>query len=180
MAGRAVPIIDVRPDHVIAQVPTDMPPGPQPVIVRTSSGESAAVIAPVTPTAPAVFFSATTPQGNVAAVFKANGSEVSMQNPARPGDVLLFFSSGFGPRTAPALATGVTAPHDPLVRTAIPTVAIGGRPAEVLYSVLAPGLVGIVQTAVRMPQSAGSGNIPFAVSLGPDRSNPVIIFAAIR
>ena len=78
------------------------------------------------------------------------------------------------------MVAGMTAQESPLMRTANPTVLIGGRPATVLYSVLAPGLVGIVQTAVRMPQSAGSGNIPMMVSLGDVRANAVILFAALR
>ena len=180
MAGRLVPILDVRADHVIAQVPADMPAGSQPVVVRTPTGDSAAIPAVVVATAPAVFFSSSTPEGHVAAIHKANGTEVSKENPARPNDVLLFFSTGFGPRTTPAMVAGITAPESPLMRTPNPTVLIGGRPAVVLYSVMAPGLVGIVQTAVRMPQSAGTGNIPLAVSLGTVRANPVILFAALR
>ena len=180
MAGRAVPILDVRAGHVIAQVPADMPAGSQPVIVRTPYGDSAAIPALVSPAAPAVFFSSVTAQGHLAAVFKANGTAVSMENPARPNDLLLFFSTGFGSRTTPPLVTGTTAPESPLSRTPIPSVSIGGRAAQVLYSVLAPGLVGIVQTAVRMPQAAGSGNIPLVVSLGDVRANPVILFAALR
>ena len=180
MAGRLVPILDVRPDHVIAQVPADMPVGSQPVVVRTPKGDSAAIPAVVLAAAPAVFFSSTTREGPVAAVYKNNGTAVSMENPARPNDLLLFFSTGFGPRTTPAMVSGITATESPLMRTPNPTVLIGGRPAAVLYSVLAPGLVGIVQTAVRMPQSAGSGNIPLVVSLGDVRANAVILFAALR
>ena len=180
MAGRLVPILEVRPDHVIAQVPADMPIGSQPVVVRTPKGDSSAIAAVVMAAAPAVFFSSITREGPVAAVYKNNGTEISMENPARPNDVLLFFSTGFGPRTTPAMVSGISAPESPLMRTLNPTVLIGGRPAAVLYSVLAPGLVGIVQTAVRMPQSAGSGNIPLVVSLGDVRANTVILFAALR
>ena len=180
MAGHLVPILAVRADHVIAQVPADMPIGSQPVVVRTPKGDSSAIPAVVVAAAPAVFFSSSTPEGHVAAVHKANGSEVTTQNPARPNDVLLFFSTGFGPRTTPVMVTGITAPESPLMHTPAPTVLIGGRRAAVLYSVLAPGLVGIVQTAVRMPQSAGSGNIPLVVSVGDVRANPVILFAALR
>ena len=115
-----------------------------------------------------------------AAVYKANGTEVSLENPARPNEVLLLYSTGFGSSTIPALATGTSAPASALVRTRNPTVTIGGRPATVLYSVLAPGLVGIVQTAVRMPQSAGAGNLAIVVQLGEIRANAVILFAALR
>ena len=180
MAGRAVPILDVQADHIIAQVPVDMPIGWQTLMVRTPNGDSAVIPAIVTATAPAVFFSSSTAQGHVAAVYKANGTVVSMENPARPNDVLLFFSSGFGARTTPAMVTGTTAPESPFQRTVNPMVSIGGRPAAVLYSVLAPSLVGIVQTAVRMPQSAGSGNIPLVVNVGGVLANPVILFAALR
>ncbi len=180
MAGRAVPLLDVRADRIIAQVPTDLPVGQRSVVVRNPNGESAAIQTTIAAAAPAVFFGAETAEGHVAVVYKANGTEVSMGNPARPNDILLFFCTGFGSRTMPALASGTTAPESPLVRMPNPIVTIGGRSATVLYSVLAPGLVGIVQTAVRMPQNAGSGNLPLAVRVGEVSANPVILFGAIR
>ena len=180
IAGRSVPLLDVRPDHVIAQVPIDLAAGNHPILVRTSAGDSAPVMALVAPAAPAVFFSQATREGNVVKVHKSDGSEVSRENPARPGEILLFFSTGFGARTVPAIRSGETAPLGTSVRSPLPVVTIGNRPAPVVYSVLAPGLVGIVQTAVRMPQAAGSGNIPLVVTVGGARSNPVILFAALR
>lgn len=180
MAGRAVPVLDIRADRIIAQVPTDMPIGTHSVVVRNSHGDSGAIQAPVAAVAPAVFFSAHTAEGPLAVVHKANGTAVSMENPARPNDLLLFFSTGFGARTLPAFGSGSAAPESPLVRTPNPSVTIGGRLAAVVYSVLVPGLVGIVQTAVRMPQNAGSGNLPLVVQVGETRANAVIFFAALR
>ncbi|MBY0504708.1 MAG: CHRD domain-containing protein [Bryobacteraceae bacterium] len=180
IGGLAAPVIDVRPTHVIAQAPMELEAGPQPVVVRTSEGASAPVMATVAPVAPAVFFEQTSALGNVAVVRKADGSAVSMENPARPNDLLVFFATGYGARTTPAIATGIAAPSANPVRLPLPSVTIGGRPAAVVYSVLVPGLLGIVQTAIRMPQAAGSGNLPLVVSYGASQSNPVILFGALR
>ena len=180
IAGRAAPLIDVQPDRVIAQVPTDLPPGRHPVRIRTREGESAAVMTTVAAAAPAVFFQQTTREGNVAVVHKGNGTVVSPENPARPSEVLIFFSTGFGGRTLPAIGTGVAAPFEAPVRTTVPMVTIGGRQAPSVYSVLVPGLIGIVQTAVRMPAAAGNGNLPLVVTIGQASSSPVLIFGALR
>ncbi len=180
IAGRAAPLLDVQPDHVIAQAPVDLSPGIHPVRVRTAAGESASVMTTVLAAAPAVFFHQTTREGNLAVVHKGNGSVVSPENPARPNDVLIFFSTGFGGRTMPAMGTGLAAPLEVPVRTVAPMVTIGGRPATVVYSVLAPGLIGLVQTAVRMPAAAGSGNLPLVVRIGEASSSPVVLFGALR
>lgn len=180
IAGRAAPLLDVQPDHVIAQAPVDLSPGIHPVRVRTAAGESASVMTTVVAAAPAVFFHRTTREGNLAVVHKANGSVVSPENPARPSEVLIFFSTGFGGRTMPAVATGLATPLEVPVRTVAPMVTIGGRPAPVVHSLLVPGLVGIVQTAVRMPFAAGTGNLPLVVRIGEASSSPVVLFGALR
>jgi uncharacterized protein (TIGR03437 family) len=61
---------------------------------------------------------------------------------------------------------GAAAAADKLsVTTATPAVSIGGKPAKVQFSGLAPGFVGVWQLNVAIPDDAPTGNtVPLAVT----------------
>jgi len=94
--------------------------------------------------------------------------------PANPGDVLQVFCTGLGKATPqgdpglPSLPTGSIAPvsGDPVYSTVdMLSVTIGGIPAEVLFSGLAPGYAGIYQVDFRVPQGAPPGDeVPISVT----------------
>ena len=66
--------------------------------------------------------------------------------PARPGEVIHFYATGLGAVDG-AIATGEPAPPEPLIRT----LAVACSNAEIVFSGLAPGLVGIYQLDLRIP-----------------------------
>ncbi len=71
--------------------------------------------------------------------------------PAAPGDVISIFGTGFG-ATDPAVPAGRqlgAAELAPLA--AAPAIRVGGMPAEVFYAGLAPGLTGVYQFNIRVP-----------------------------
>ena len=60
--------------------------------------------------------------------------------------------------------------------TATPIVSIGGVPATVTYSGLAPGEVGLYQMNIVVPAGTMTGNaVPIMVSIGNENANPVTI-----
>jgi uncharacterized protein (TIGR03437 family) len=63
------------------------------------------------------------------------------------------------------LPSGVPAPGDALYITSLnPTVTIGGAPATLTFSGLAPGLVGVWQLNVQIPANAPTGGaVPLVV-----------------
>ena len=67
-----------------------------------------------------------------------------------------------------------------LARTTVePLVTIGGVPAQVTFSGLAPGFAGLYQVTVRMPEGVAAGErVPLVVRLGAAVSNTV--FIAVR
>jgi uncharacterized protein (TIGR03437 family) len=91
-----------------------------------------------------------------------------------------IFATGGGD-THPSLAPGEAAPAngDPPVYTNVfpavfigqiagtPVVGLGARaPAEVLFSGLAPGLVGVWQINARVPQNISPGSATVSVQVG--------------
>jgi minor extracellular serine protease Vpr len=48
----------------------------------------------------------------------------------------------------------------------LPTVTIGGQPATVVFSGLAPGIVGEYQVNVQVPAGISAGNQPITISIG--------------
>lgn len=92
------------------------------------------------------------------AALDGNFNLISSGNPARRGGVVQLYVNGMGAvdRTP---GTGQISPSDPLARTnATPVVTIGGRTAPLLFSGLAPGIVGLYQVNVTVPQDAPTGN----------------------
>ena len=82
---------------------------------------------------------------------------ISGSNPARRGQVAQLYVNGLGPVDR-SPGSGQISPSNPLARTTTnPLVTIGGRPAQLLFSGLAPGIVGLYQVNVVIPTDAPTG-----------------------
>ena len=77
-------------------------------------------------------------------------------------------------------ASGAASPLKPLAETSTtPHVTIGGVPAAVTFSGLAPGFVGEYQVNALVPASVLPGSaVPVAISIGGVTSNNVTIAVA--
>jgi uncharacterized protein (TIGR03437 family) len=71
--------------------------------------------------------------------------------------------------------TGEPSPVNPLAETTtIPVVLVGGVPATVVFSGLAPGAVGLYQVNVIVPSNMRADNsVPVALTIGGVTSNVV-------
>lgn len=95
--------------------------------------------------------------------------------PAKPGDFIQIYMTGLGratPNGDPAgipLPTGTVAPADGktvYLTLSQPGVAIGGVPAQVSFSGLAPGFAGLYQVNVQIPAGAPAGDdVPLNVTM---------------
>jgi minor extracellular serine protease Vpr len=82
---------------------------------------------------------------------------LSTANPVLRGQVAQLYLNGLGPVDT-KVGSGQVAGANPLSRTVdLPEVRIGGRPAQVLFSGLAPGIVGLYQVNVVVPNDAPTG-----------------------
>ncbi len=125
---------------------------------------------------PAFFiFSPVAADGLIAARFNATetqpavaGALVGLFNdqfgpsrPAKPGDIILLYGTGWGPTTA-GLATGELASvAAEVLPKASPKITFGGivmSPDDIFYVGVTPGTAGLYQAAIRVPTTAQAGN----------------------
>jgi uncharacterized protein (TIGR03437 family) len=158
----------ISPTQINVLVPP-LPLGAFPVVVTNNGamGQSSAVT--VSQYAPAFFTLGTqaiaTRQDYSYAV--KNGTIPGLTTvPAKPGDVLILWGTGFGVTTPPTLP-GVVTPSDKTYSTSTPvTVTINNVPATVYGAALAPGFAGLYQVAIQVPTSLGNGDWPIVATIG--------------
>jgi uncharacterized protein (TIGR03437 family) len=108
----------------------------------------------------------------VVSALDGNYRVISASNPAVRGQPVQLYANGLGP-VANAPASGDPASTTALSQTtSTATVTIGGANATVLFSGLAPGLVGLYQLNVTVPTGIPAGNQPVVVSIGGQSSQP--------
>ena len=114
-------------------------------------------------------------------VIGANGSLVSPDNPAHPGDVLVVYATGLGDLTATP-PTGDLVPLSPLTRSqGLPAITLGGAPVEVQFSGLTALSIGLAQFNIKLPGSLPPGStLPLVIRFGSVSSPPVNLAVAQR
>jgi uncharacterized protein (TIGR03437 family) len=166
-----LPLLLVSPTQLTAQLPFETPTGARTITINVADGESSAP-RPLTvaATAPGIF---TYELGGIV-VRNSDFSLIGPDNPARPGDVLVVYGTGFG-QTTPPLATGAFAPSSPFASTPTVTATIGGRPANVIYSLASPGFVGLNQAALTVPAGVSPGTAQLVLTSDGRNSNSVAL-----
>ena len=129
--------------------------------------QSQTVTIPIASYSPAFFEYTDAGGARQAAALDESYRVIGSATPVGRGRVAQFYLNGLGPVTQ-TVASGERAPGgDGLALTqTTPTVTIGGRPAQVLFSGLAPYLVGLYQVNVVVPESAPAGLQPVSLSIG--------------
>lgn len=172
----------VSPSQINFIVP-EVHTGSVQVTVKNSAGTSAAVTANVGFFGPA-FFSwpnnqvvATTPSFSYVAAAGTFSGITSA--PAKPGDTIILWGTGFGP-TNPAYPQGQITPTNATYNTSsLPTVTINNVPATVSGAALAPGFAGLYQVAIQVPSSLGAGTWPVVATIG-GTSSPSGMMLAVQ
>jgi uncharacterized protein (TIGR03437 family) len=175
--GIEAPLYFVSFEQLNLQVPYEVATGTATVQVMRGDQMGNQISAPVGPRSPGIFrwgiqeygiITNYTQQSNYTAQTCPLPRDVAcpaplVSTPARPGDVLVIWSTGLGAVT-PTVPSGAAAPLDPLsevsprpmVRLATNTFAIRRIPAS--FAGLTPGFVGLFQVNALLP--GGLGTIP--------------------
>jgi uncharacterized protein (TIGR03437 family) len=100
-------------------------------------------------------------------IIHADGSLVTPQNPARPGETVIVYLTGMS-LVDNLPPTGEAGPSGPLATSLIPAqVSAGGIPGVVTFAGLAPGFVAVVQVNVRLPDSLRrASRVDFSIRFG--------------
>jgi uncharacterized protein (TIGR03437 family) len=164
--GVTAPIFGAIPSQINFQIPFEVGPGTATVNLMANGAVMATATIQIGSVGPGLF----TQPGGGAAVLNQDYSVNSSGQPAPVGTVIAAYLTGLGP-LQPAVATGAPAPLNVLSRTTgLVTATIGGMPATVEFSGLAPGYTGLYQVNILVPQLP-SGQYPLQVSVNGTASN---------
>jgi uncharacterized protein (TIGR03437 family) len=166
VAGLPAPLLYVSPSQINFQVPSATPLGPQEIqVVRASTGQViASWIFRIDAASPGLFTANSTGTGQVAAI-NEDHSVNDGTHPAKAGSIITLFGTGQGlvdglPPDGQANPPGI---HPTNVK---PRVLINSNfvpDADVQYSGLAPGYVGLWQINVKVPADVPPLDVPVFV-----------------
>ena len=185
MNGIPAPLFFVAGSQVNLQVPWELAGLTAATIAVTAAGVALPLTTvSLTPTRPGIF--TTNAQGSgQGAILIANTPDLvapvgaipgRTSRPANRGETITIFCTGLGP-VSNRPASGAAAPSGPLALTSTtPLATIGGAPATVSFSGLAPTFVGLYQVNVSVPvNSQVGGAVPVTLTIGGVVSNTVTI-----
>jgi uncharacterized protein (TIGR03437 family) len=169
IGGKAAYIDFISPGQINLLAP-DVGFGPVLLTVTTPGGTSATFTVTSNQYGPAFF---EWPNGQPVATRQdfswavKNGTfSGATTTPAKPGDVIILWGTGFGP-TNPIAPFGAPVPSDKTYSTTIlPDVTINNIPATVYGAALAPGFAGLYQIAIQVPASLADGDWPVEATIG--------------
>ncbi|MBZ5592251.1 MAG: S8 family serine peptidase [Acidobacteriia bacterium] len=163
-AGLSLPgrMYYVSPTQLNLQVPWELQGQTSALIkvtVQDSQGPLYAL--PLAPYSPAFFIA-----GTFLAARDASGNVITSSHPALRGETIELYANGLGPVDT-ALPTGQPAPLPPplIHTTTLPDVTIGGQPAFVQFSGLAPSYSGLYQVNVTIPSGVSPGIQPVVLKI---------------
>jgi len=164
--GVAVPLFFVSPGQINFQVPVETAGQSATVQVINALGASTVITVPLASAAPGLFVGG---DGNVIAQ-DSEWALVTTANPAKAGDVVVMYGTGFGP-AACRPKTGETTPAVECRTLTTPHVTVGNQEATVLYSGLASGMIGVYQLNLIVPMlDPSTPTVPVVVDMAGQKS----------
>ncbi len=160
--GVAAPLFYVSSVQINLQVPYEVAGKSSTKVVVSRFGlPSESVAVPVLAAHPGAF----TYQGNAVITNAVTGEWISAETPAARGSYITLWISGAGV-TNPPVATGAPAPATPLSYAIDPHAWLDGLEIEVAFAGLTPGMVGLTQVNLRIPEDAPVGPaVPLRLTL---------------
>jgi uncharacterized protein (TIGR03437 family) len=161
MNGTPLPLLSVSPTGIWFQVPFETSPGSTATLTVNygSPFNGCSVAVQISGRGPYFLPDST---GNVIFSHQDFNGLVTRQSPAQAGEVVTAYALGLGGVT-PSVATGVATPSDQLYPLNWPFACYQGRdngpPLDVPFAGLAPGMIGVYQVNIRMPNPLPSGNL---------------------
>jgi uncharacterized protein (TIGR03437 family) len=166
--GKPAFVYFISPTQINVQAPSDSTVGKVDVVVDNNGATSAPATAQLQAVAPAFFTYAGT---NYAIASRlpdyaplSDPSAVPGTAPAKPGDTVVLWGTGFG-ATNPAVPAGAAVGGAPAV-VMPPTVTVGGVSTPVVSTVLSTGFAGLYQLTIQLPATTPVGAVSVQASFG--------------
>ncbi|HEY7680900.1 MAG TPA: hypothetical protein VIC04_10335, partial [Terriglobia bacterium] len=183
MNGIATPLFFISPLQINFQVPWELEGQRQAhLTVEVEGVLSAPEAVELAAISPGLF--TINPSGQGAVLVAATGEVAAASGsvagraarPVRRGEFISIYCTGLGPVTSRPLS-GERPSGNSLSRTTVePSVTVGGAPAWVTFSGLAPGTIGLYQVNAQVPEDASVGDaVPVVLTIGGIGSNTVTI-----
>ena len=194
---RAAPVYYASYNQVNFQIPYDVTPGTANVRVDRGTTRGNAITVLIVPASPKLlrlqlraagvsmpesrdFFGIAVHQDGSLSLPRELG--IPNSRPSRPGEALTIYGLGFG-QTSPPVIAGVAAPASPLAQISSSTKRVffgalalsTGKPQDALFIGLTPGLVGLYQINVVVPEDSPKGDVPIRVQLDTVASEYALI-----
>jgi uncharacterized protein (TIGR03437 family) len=150
--GKAGAVYFVKPTQIVIQVPDDANLGPVPVVVSSGGVASDPAMVNMASVAPSFF----TFDGTHIAATHADNSPISRVSPAKPGEIIVMYGTGFGPTSPPTPAGElVSSAHqiDPMSTLAI---SINETPVQIAFAGITA--VGLYQFNLTVPSTIADGD----------------------
>jgi len=165
------PLFFVSPNQINIQIPTGIDTGDADVVVNiTGQPPRMPARIRVLRASPGIFFHS----GNRAVAQNQDFTLNAPDNPAPPGGVIILYMTGQGPLSR-FLQSGVAALSFPLSEATLPSSAtIGGKPAAIHFLGMTPGLVGVLQANLGIPDLP-PGDYPVVVTIDGVASNSAMV-----
>lgn len=188
--GLAAFVNYVSPTLVNVQLPANVATGGTVGIVVTVRGQASAPFSlPTRAVAPGLLAPVTFKVNDrqyVVAIQPATRAFVSNGNipgipaaPANPGDTLLFFGTGFGAVSPGSVPIAGRISNEAAAIVANVRFRIAERDAAVGYAGLAPGVLGLYQFNVTLPDDLPGGDVPLQLVVNGEPT-PQTLFLSIR
>jgi len=151
--GRPAPLFEVSPERLVAQAPFDLAPPGEVVVIAGNVERSTSKPVSISPAVPRIL---------AVAGGRSNG-------------FVAIYATGLGILSSEWQA-GTAAPVERLLRTAVePAVRIAGVSARVLFSGLAPGLIGVYQINAEWPAQTPAGEAEVVLEAEGRIANSVVV-----
>ncbi len=168
---RALGLLFVSPDQINAQLPGDLESGTHTLVLQNIGEPETSREFVVVRNAPGLF---SRPAGEMpmAIAVHEDGSPVTGQAPARSGELLTIYGTGFGPLetvAADTLETGRLAVADPV------EILAGDQRLETVWAGPVSGQVGMIAVRFRVTQQSVQGRLAIKARANGAESNVVLL-----
>jgi hypothetical protein len=187
VGGQPCYVSYTSPGQIDAQIPSNVSPGAQPVVVTTANGSSSAYTLTVNALQPGLLAPPSFSVGGKQYLGAFHSDLKTFVLPpaavpgvpsayAKPGETVVFYGVGFGAVTPSTIAYAGQIVSG---TSTIPNFSInfGGLPGVLQYYGLAPGFVGLYQFNIALPQMADSDLVPVTFSVAGTKGTQTLYTA---